>query len=99
MSSLVYFLSVCVSPVSICFLRNIIYSASQGGTANKKGWLPVCQYAMNRIIRRLLFEYILVIPARVKVRDAVKFCNWMEIDDFKEQRFINQKAKSMPKRL
>ena len=39
------------------------------------------------------------ILARVKVRDAVKFCNWIETDDFKEQKFINQKAWSMPKRL
>ncbi len=27
------------------------------------------------------------ILARVKVRNAVKFCNWMEIDNFKEQKF------------
>lgn len=40
----------------------------------------------------------LYVRARVKIRDTVKFCNQMEIDDFKEQK-VNQKAWKMPKRL
>lgn len=38
-------------------------------------------------------------PARAKVRGAVEVCNWMGINYFKEQKFINKKVVSIPERL